>query len=326
MKDNIKIFIIFCVFSLGLLIFGKTEKGMLFKLKVASVFAPLQKYETILYTLSKIRRENRFLNKRIAHLKLENQRLERFEDENERLKRLLELTHKKRYNLILAEVIGKSPNLGLTNVLIGRGKADGIEVDMSVVGQKGLYGKVVEVSKHTSRVQTLFDFNFRLSAMDRRSGVQGIARPGIRGGYFFDNVPLHSDIQIGDMVITSGLGGIFPKGLIIGKIGKIELDKTLLFYRAYLKLACNVSSIEYVFCVKEIEPIPFKEIKMGLPLCEILNWKIYYKGTIKKPFPPKAALPLPEFQAIEKKDSLLGQEAPELPEPKVSEPEIKLRF
>lgn len=321
MKDNIKIFIIFCVFSLGLLIFGKTEKGMLFKLKVASVFAPLQKYETILYTLSKIRRENRFLNKRIAHLKLENQRLERFEDENERLKRLLGLTHKKRYNLILAEVIGKSPNLGLTNVLIGRGKADGIEVDMSVVGQKGLYGKVVGVSEHTSRVQTLFDFNFRLSAMDRRSGVQGIARPGIRGGYFFDNVPLHSDIQIGDMVITSGLGGIFPKGLIIGKIEKIELDKTFLFYRAYLKLACNVSSMEYVFCVKEIEPIPFKEIKIGLPLCEILNWKIYYKGTIKKPLFRQEVLP-----QIEKEDSLLGQEALEPPEPKVSEPEIKLRL
>ncbi|MCK4352761.1 rod shape-determining protein MreC [candidate division WOR-3 bacterium] len=262
------ILIFICIVLIG---FGKTLRGIRVQSQLASVFSPFQKYTLYFFNALKIKQENKILRQKVSMLALENQQLTGYKYENEKLASLLGFKAQSSCTLLAARIISRSQEPISGTCLIDKGKMDGIERDLPVVVPDGVYGKVLEVTKNTAIVQTIFGFNFRVGAVDLRSGVQGIVGWEKGKGCVFEQVPVHSDIKIGDKIITSGIGSVFPKGLKIGEVSEINIDKTKLFYSVPLKPACKFSKIDYVFVMKEASE-SFQNNKEFV--YESIGWKV----------------------------------------------------
>ncbi|MCJ7577593.1 MAG: rod shape-determining protein MreC [candidate division Zixibacteria bacterium] len=196
-------------------------------------YAPFYALSHQIKQLQGVYQENKKLQQKVMELTLENSELKEEHLENSRLRALLEFRSELEYQVIPAEVVAAEPNrpLGRGSILINKGKEEGIKRNMPVLNLYGLVGKIEEVYPHRSTVQLMLDPDFRVSALDQRSRVFGIIKPHPGPGLLLnlDNVPLGEDVQIGDEVISAGLGGIFPAGLkigIISNVGEGSLSKT----------------------------------------------------------------------------------------------------
>ena len=250
MKRNYQFFI-FLALSIGIIVLGKTEPGRKTQIFLAQTLSPLQKYPSLLSSLLSIRKENKMLKKELANLYLEYSKLLDLKYENEHLRKLLKFREKAPYQLVVCEVIGRSFDMEVSRVLIDKGDDASIEPNMPCITLNGIYGKVVKTEPHTALVQTIFDFGFRVSAQDARSNVQGIVKWKRGVGCILDNVPIGADVKVGDRIITSGIGGIFPKGLNIGEVTHIEIGKRRLFYSIKLKPYTEVYPSDILVIIKE---------------------------------------------------------------------------
>jgi rod shape-determining protein MreC len=169
--------------------------------------------------------------------------------ENKRLRLLLDFKEKTSFDLIPAEVVAQNPNRLLYSLVLNVGRNDHVSTNMPVVGIDGVVGKTVAVSPYISTVQLLSDPNCRISVLVQRSRVASILEPeeGLR---YKIRVEEYADLMIGDVVITSGLGGIFPKGLNIGTIKSIQMDEHEIFKVAFIDLFVDFDYVEEVFVLK----------------------------------------------------------------------------
>lgn len=265
MNSN-KTFPILISISIILIILGGTEPGKRFQLASARIISYLQKPLTSLASILDAKRENQILREKVIEISIEKERFKSSIDETKRLAKLLAFKEKSPYSLLCAEVVGISPYPNEGVLLINKGHIDGIKKDMVCITSHGLLGIVTSVEKDVSHIQTLNNPGFRVSAMDSHTRTVGIIRQKNR--LILDNVPIGSSLNIGDTVITSGLGGVFPKGLLIGTIKDIKKSSDMLFYVA--KVSAFVPPlVEYVFIItqeiaKEVPAsisIPKKKIK-----------------------------------------------------------------
>jgi rod shape-determining protein MreC len=210
-------------------------------------YAPFYALSHQISQLQGVYQENKKLQQKVMELALKNSQLEEEHLENSRLRALLEFRSGLEYQVISAEVVAAEPNrpFGRGTVLINKGKEEGVGRDMPVLNLYGLVGKIEEVFPNRSTVQLMLDPNFRVSALVQRSRVFGIIKPypGRCSILKLDNVPMEEDVQIGDEVISAGLGGIFPAGIKIGIV-----------YSVGEGLSEKTSSYSGIF--KEIEVIP----------------------------------------------------------------------
>lgn len=229
----------------------RIDKFNRLRTKIITFFSPLQFMSTLFFNASKVRKENEYLKRKITHLSLENQILQRYKYENEELRNLLNFIKEKEYELIPAKIIGREIDPFPSVCVINKGRKDGVEKEMQVITYDGIYGKIIQVEENTAKVQTIFDYNFRVSGMNLRNEVHGIVYRG-EGPYLaLKYVPIGADIKIDDEIITSGMGSVFIKGLKVGKVKKISPDKTLLTYHILLQPACKIEKVENVFIIKE---------------------------------------------------------------------------
>ncbi len=242
------VLIVICVVLIGL---GTTEFGRKTQIRIGSVFSSFGGWAGFVFNQFKIRQENKILKDKVSELALKNQILRSLQYENEKLLNLLEFKTRAEYELIAARIVNKDPNPISSRCLIDKGLADGIDKDFPVITCDGVYGRIAEVTRENAVVQTISDFNFRAAGMNLRNGEQGILRWESGKGCILGQVRVNSDIQIGDSIVTSGIGSIFPKGVPVGKIQEIRVDETKLFYEASLEPACKLGEIEYVFIVKK---------------------------------------------------------------------------
>ena len=236
---------------------GKTQSdlsALIFKFS----YAPFYTLSHRIKQLKGVYQENKKLQQRVMELTLENSKLKEEHLENSRLRALLEFRSELEYEVIPAEVVAAEPNRppGMGTVLINIGKKEGIKRNMPVLNLQGLVGKIEEVFPHRSAVQLMVDPNFRVAALDQRSRVFGIIKPVPGRGFLLnlDNVPDGEDIDIGDEVVSSGLGGIFPAGVRIGVVFKVEeqtFRKTIpysgIFKEIEVKPSVDFNSLEEVF-------------------------------------------------------------------------------
>lgn len=212
-----------------------------------------------------------FLDAENQALQNENDSLQRqllrsyeLENENYRLTELIgyEKAHPE-LKLQLAKVYEREGSYRNFHFLIDRGTEAGIKKDMPVLDSRGLLGIVRESWDGGSKVQLIRDSQFAVGALIQRSGSRTV---GVLEGNSdhpdtprLINLPNDADIQIGDEVVTSGLGGLYPKGLLIGQVISIHKDEGGLLKAAWIEPAARISKVEEVFVLIAVQEIKEKK-------------------------------------------------------------------
>ena len=143
--------------------------------------------------------------------------------ENKRMRNLLSASHIFNERLQLAEITAIDSDPYTQHVIINKGSRDGVYVGQSVLDSDGVMGQVIEVSLFTARVLLIADANHAIPVQINRNGVRGIAAGNGSTSYLeLHWIPSTSDIVIGDVIVTSGLGGRFPQGYPVGTVESIE--------------------------------------------------------------------------------------------------------
>jgi rod shape-determining protein MreC len=168
--------------------------------------------------LRRVRRDNQSLREEIRQLRIEMGELNEIALEHARLSRLLQMGNRLGTGAVVARVIGKDTTNWFRTILIDRGADQGIRRQMAVVTAEGLVGRVVDVTPLASRVQLITDPESAVGVLTQRGRVIGIAAGSQEGAIQVKYLPLMADVAVGDRIITSGMGGIFPKGIPVGKV------------------------------------------------------------------------------------------------------------
>ncbi len=200
-----------------------------------------------------LRYENRVLREQNLRLSLELMKLREARLENSRLRGLLEFRAEAEGagSYKAAKVIARDPDPIPNTILIDVGRSDGIEERMPVVTPDGLVGRVLEAHRWTAVVVLLLDRNCRVSAIVQREGrAQGIVHCE-NGTFYLKNVKVRTEVEKGDVVVSSGLGGIFPKGLLVGRVADVGKEDRGLFREVILTPGVNFLNLEEVFVLKQ---------------------------------------------------------------------------
>jgi len=190
------------------------------------------------------------LEKMIASLKRDIAELEEVRLENERLRDLLRFRRASRKGSIPALVIGRDPNKWSSVIYIDKGRQNHVGQDAVVIASEGLAGRVREVGKFTSKVLLINDVDSRVGALIQPSREQGLLVGTPEGGCKLIYLSLESDVAPGAKIVTSGMGGLFPKGVYVGKVRTVAKEKGRLYKYAVVEPAVDLGRIEEVLCVK----------------------------------------------------------------------------
>lgn len=194
----------------------------------------------------RLTRESAVLQRRISYL--EEQALE-----TQRLQGLLAMKEISRAEFLAARVVGKDATNWFKTVLIDRGSLAGIRRNLPVVAPDGLVGRVVEVTPTAAKVQLITDPVSAAGGLIQRTRVIGIVSGSLGAGLKVRYLPLMADIVIGDEVVTSGMGGIFPKGIPLGRVIATERRSGALFQEATLAPKVDLSRLEEVLILMGTE-------------------------------------------------------------------------
>ena len=238
-----------------------------FKLALGSVFAPLfglagsaqhlaGKAGQAVVPARSLARENEELHQQNDELRLRLGQADLAMRENERLSALLGWARTNQWRKVkLARVIARDPANWWRNIHVDLGRRDGVHPDLAVLTAEGLAGRVVEVSETRSRVVLLGDPNCRVAAVVLDEGRKGVDNGVILGGASvvdpsvveLSYLSRSSAVKPGQIVETSGLGGVFPKGLIIGRLVDCHAMEYGIYTGARVKLAVNLNQLEEVW-------------------------------------------------------------------------------
>lgn len=205
---------------------------------VSNVTAPQE-------TLSELREQNEQLTAEVA-------KLTEAEKTAERLEGLLGLQSTYSLESTAARIVGGSSDAWSQTVTIDKGTIDGLEVGMAVCNSGGAIGQIVEVSASSSSVRLLTDENSGISAMVQRSRAQGILQGQPDGTLLLNYVAADSDVSVGDIVITSGLGGIFPKGLPLGTVISVNRASNATYYTVTVRAQSLAENNEEVLVITSV--------------------------------------------------------------------------
>jgi len=195
--------------------------------------------------------ENARLKKELTALLLERQRYNEFIQENKRLKDLLSLKEHERRYLTTAKVISRGYDRILNTVIIDKGRDVGLEKGMAVITTKGLVGKIHTVKNDFAEVLLLRDSNFSVAVR-----LQNGRREGVVSGTGYDHcvlkyIPPEENVEKGEVIVTSGLDGIFSPGLPVGIVGKVKKEGVEFFQQIEIIPFQSDAKLEEVVILKQ---------------------------------------------------------------------------
>ena len=197
--------------------------------------------------------ENRRLQEELTRLEQLNVQVKELRQENYRLRELLEFKAKTTYELLPVEVMARNPNQWFEILTVDKGSRNGIRQGMPVVTNRGLVGSIYTVAPNSSQVMLLTDPRRGVSALVQRSRDPGIVEGFTekQGFLVMRNLLPEANVQVGDTIISSGLGPLFPKGLVLGYVLEVGEDEYGLLRYALLEPAVNFSRLEELYVVME---------------------------------------------------------------------------
>jgi rod shape-determining protein MreC len=165
---------------------------------------------------------------------------------NERLKQLLELKTATQVPSLAAGVIGEDGSPWFKTLVIDRGASDGLQEGMPVVAVNGVIGRVVKVATNNSRVLLLTDHASGIAAVVQRSRARGVIKGAGDGRCSLEFSLRDEDVKVGDVIVTSGIGGIFPKGIKVGEVTMVKKGAYGIFQTVEVRPTVNISRLEEV--------------------------------------------------------------------------------
>ena len=210
---------------------------------------------SFIFNFDDVKEENELLTKDNIELKDKALKYDALDRENQRLRQMLNFKDQRtEYDYLGCDIIGKSGDNWLDGFVINRGADDGVKDKMVVMTGEGLVGQVTSVGSNWAIVQSLVNENIAVAAMVNSTREND----GVVKGYRDDNdkllaklyyLPLDSQIKEGDIILTSGLGGLYPKDIKIGSVISIEEDKGKLIKNALIQPSVNFNKLEELFVV-----------------------------------------------------------------------------
>jgi rod shape-determining protein MreC len=217
---------------------------------VTNITAAISNYFTSISNLRSAQSENDVLKQRVQKLEVEKNQKEELATENDRLRSLLQLKEQSRYDVLFARIIGRDPSVWFDSSIINRGSLDGVRLNMAVVTDGGLVGRVTAVSPLTSQVDLITRDKSGLGAVIGQIGesnalgvVNGTSKKDLLEMKY---VPGSIDVKVGQPVFTSGQDGIFPPGLKVGDIVTVEPGSATTPHRIQIRPAARLSSMQEV--------------------------------------------------------------------------------
>jgi rod shape-determining protein MreC len=215
---------------------------------VGGVAAAWERY----VALQGITTENERLRAEITELRVELQQERARAQQSRSLERLLNLRSQAGLSTASATIIGGAASPEFRTITIDHGLDDGIRADMAVIAAAGVVGRVITPSARAAKVQLLIDRNAAAGALIERSRAQGVIE-GTGTALRLTYVAETADIRVGDVVVTSGIDGIYPKGFVIGQIESVERGAGVID-AIRVRPAVDFSTLEIVLVV--LDPLP----------------------------------------------------------------------
>lgn len=226
-------------------LYGFTSGG------VGSALDSTKEFFQTLFTIRGLVAENASLKQKIDELSFENARLQSSREENQALRNSLNFKTSSNLNLIPVQVIEADPTGFNQIVTIDRGTDEGVGLNDAVVVSPGLLvGKVTSLNPHSANVTLITDPSLTVSAKVSDSGAQGLIQGEHGLALSFNLISQNEVIKTSDNVVTSGLAGDFPAGLLIGQIDSIRSSPSDLFQKAFVSPAADLRNLKFVFVVR----------------------------------------------------------------------------
>jgi len=258
--------LVLALFSLHLALTDKREGvrgGLLVKNLLAASVSPLQRIVLGMHDtaagvwsdyifLIGVKKENDSLKNTIISLQADNDKLKEESRLNERLGEILKYREETRLKIVTAGIIGFNIDGWARTITINRGSAEGIGKEMAVLSPAGVVGRIFDVRSHTSVAILDTDPRSDIDVLAERSRVKGVAEGNGTGAIVLKYIRQADDVQVGDRILTSGLS-IFPKGLNVGEVVRVEQGKDTLFKYVEVRPKVDFQRIEQVLVVTDMD-------------------------------------------------------------------------
>lgn len=264
-KSGVLGIVITIVILIILVIVTNVETSKLYNIEnvVSKIISPVQNGITYLQNkisgnnaffadMNQLKQENQELKQKNSELEQQLRELEIIKAENETLKQYGELAEKyKSYKTIPAYVINRDITNYSKTIVINVGKDDGVEENMTVIADEGLVGNVISVTSNTAKVQTIIDSASSTSAITSSTRDTMVCKGTIDGTSTLKAtyIAIDSNIIEGDSVESSGMGGIYPKGIYIGRVTKVTEGKNKIDKTVEVQTAVNFDKLETVLII-----------------------------------------------------------------------------
>ena len=199
--------------------------------------------------------DNLRMRREIDSLRMENAHYREVLATHQRLQKLLQFKETIDYPVLAAKVIGRDPTGWFQSVMIDKGKNSGIKINMPVVNAEGVVGKLVSVSYNYSKVLLIIDQNSSVDCIIQRSRDNGIVKGLSSKVCVLDYFLKTSDVRVGDVVVTSGLGRIFPKGIPVGEVIEVKDTSGELFKDVKIRPMVDFSKLEELLIILKEDPL-----------------------------------------------------------------------
>jgi len=235
---------------------------------VTTVTSSVNNFFQTFVNLRSAQTENDQLKQRVQELEVEVQQKQELTKENENLKTLLDLKNEGKYKVLPAQVIGRDPSLWFDSAIINRGSLDGVKLNMPIVNNGGLIGRVIAVSPITAQINLITKDRSALGGVIGELGTSNalgvVNANGKREVLEMGYIPGTIEVQPGEMVYTSGQDGIYPAGLKIGEVVEVKPGSATVTQQIFIKPSARLYAMEEV-AVLLYEPPAKPEFEKTLP-------------------------------------------------------------
>ena len=219
-------------------------------------FQAIQDFMNAPADITRLRQDNAELSSENASLQTQIIALQQQVSEIELLSALLDFARARPENAYqAAAVIGRDPSPFLHYVIINRGSDDGIRRGMPVVAQEGLVGRVAQVTANAARVELVSDPASQVGIRLQPSDVDGVLTGSITGDLGVDLLPQDAVLQAGDLVFTSGIGGLYPNNILVGQVSSVRQEAQALFQTATVQPVVDFTRLEIVLVIVNFQPV-----------------------------------------------------------------------